>query len=91
MFNCKQLIKSKNIALNLSRLVSCRSSSGNDIIEKWERKFEKENISEAEVSIQHILNHVVGKNVVCIILQNSLLYIICKCIFNACRKTTNFC
>lgn len=64
MFGCKQLTKSKNVVLNFGRLVS--GSSGNEVIKKWERKFAKENISEVEVSIQHILNHVVGKNEVCI-------------------------
>lgn len=58
--NYKQLIKSTSVVLNLRRFVSCE----NDIIEKWGKKFAEENVSEVESSIKHILNHIVGRNVV---------------------------
>lgn len=74
MFHCKQLLNlniNRLIVLNFNRFVSCRNvalrSSENEIVEKWGKKFAKENVSEIELSIKHIFNHVVGKSMVRII------------------------
>lgn len=38
-------------------------TSETEIIDKWKKKFASENISEIDISIKHILNHVVAQNV----------------------------
>lgn len=45
--------------------------SENELIEKWKQKFAEENISEVDVSIKHILDHVVQKDKV----KNTTLHI----------------